>query len=131
MTRLVKLFQGALAIITAIFFFGFGIDTLVGMPDYAGVYLDDEAKTFISLPCIDEWRSRPGADFAIARLSKASEARALRYKLDYDCREAGGYTDIGSLSGLLLERLGVLSPKQHWWDMPYRTEEGLVQPGRP
>jgi hypothetical protein len=32
------------------------------------------------------------------------------------------------MSGMLLVKLGVLSPLQYWWDMPYRTEEGVVVP---
>ena len=129
MTRLVHLFQSALAIMALIFVAGFSIQLSVVIPGYAAVYLDDAVKTYIALPCIEDWRSRRGADFAIARLSKASEAQALHYKLDDDCREAGGYIDDDrSLSGLFLVKLGVLPPKQHWWDRPYRTEEGIVQP---
>ncbi|MCK4945973.1 MAG: hypothetical protein KAS59_06900, partial [Alphaproteobacteria bacterium] len=49
------------------------------------------------------------------------------YQSDSDCREAEGYFSKAlSLSGMLLVKLGILVPKQHWWDQPYRTETGAV-----
>lgn len=58
------------------------------------------------------------------------EARKLSYTTDDACREAGGYMADGrSLTGLVLVRIGLLAPVKHWWDMPYRTEDGrLVNP---
>jgi hypothetical protein len=127
--KFLVMLQKAGLIAGLLFAAGFGVESSVGMPGYAAVYLDDASKTYVALPCIEDWRSRRGADFAIARLSKVSEAQALHYKLDDDCRESGGYIDDDrSLSGLFLVKLGVLPTKQHWWDRPYRTEEGIVQP---
>lgn len=127
MTKLVSLLQRAGLIMVLLFAAGFGIETLVTIPDYAVVYLDDAANTYIALPCFEEWRTRLGDAFV--RRGKVSDAKKLHYRLDDNCREAGGYIDDGrSLSGLLLVKLGILPPKQHWWDRPYRTEEGLVRP---
>src|SRR5258706_2597577 len=120
---------GLFTVIT--FVMAFGSQSFVDIPGYAAVYLDDASKTYIALPCIEDWRSRRGAGFAIARLSKASDAQAMHYKRDDDCRKAGGYSDEDrSLSGLLLVRLGILPPKEHWWNRPYRTAGDIVRAKR-
>jgi hypothetical protein len=49
----------ALATVAAMAMIGFGIGSIDLMPSYAVVFLDDTNKTFIALPCIDEWRSGP------------------------------------------------------------------------
>jgi hypothetical protein len=52
-----------------------------------------------------------------------------QYAPDYDCRETGAFSQEGySLTGLLLVKVGVLPPANHWWDRPYRTEDGVVWP---
>ena len=129
--KLLRLLQ-KMGMLTAItFVMAFGSKSVVEMPGYAAVYLDDARKTYIAPPCIEDWRSRRGADFAVARLSKASEAKAMHYKLDDDCRKAGGYVDEDrSLSGLLLVRMGILPPKEHWWNRPYRTGVDIVRAKR-
>jgi hypothetical protein len=111
---------------------GLGIGSNASMPGYAAVYLDDEAKNYVALPCIGEWERRSGEKFAAVRLAKVSEARQLGYEPDAVCRESGAFAPHDrSLTGHLLVKLGVLSPIQHWWDVPYRTEEGkVVYPNR-
>jgi hypothetical protein len=117
----------ALAAVAAIAMFGFGIGSIDPMPSYAVVFLDDTNKTFIALPCIDEWRSRPSQTTDLVRRGRAAEARKLGYKVDAKCREAGGYSEDGrSLTGLALVWLRILPPLVHWWDKPYRTEDGTV-----
>jgi len=97
------------------------------MPDYAAVYLDDVAKTYVALPCLKEWQNRRNQTLAMLRLNRASEAYALKYEPDEVCRETGAFSeDDRSLIGLLLVKLGILAPIQHWWDAPYRTEQGVV-----
>jgi hypothetical protein len=128
-----KFVKGALGIAAFIALITtFGIGTIDRMPDYAVVFLDDTEKTFISLPCIDEWRSRSTKTVDIVRRSTAGEAAMLGYKTDTECRDAGGYSADGrSLTGLMLVRLGVLAPLTHWWDRPYRTEDGtVIYPGK-
>jgi hypothetical protein len=122
-----KFVKAALGIAAAIALIGFGIGSTDMMPYYAVVFLDDTNKTFIALPCIDEWRSRPTTTVDVVRRGTAGEAYKLGYKMDDECREAGGYREDGrSLTGLMLVRFGVLSPLVHWWDKPYRTEDGTV-----
>lgn len=58
-----------------------------------------------------------------------AEAERLRYGPDHQCNETGVFNQDGpSLTGLLLIKLGVLSAPKYWWDMPYRTEDGIVYP---
>ncbi len=127
-----KFVKVALGIAAFLFMVGFGIGSIDPMPYYAVIFLDDTSKTFIALPCIEEWRSRPTQTVDIVRRGTAGEARSLGYKPDDKCREAGGYSEGGrSLTGLMLVRLGVLGPLTHWWDKPYRTEDGtVVYPGK-
>jgi hypothetical protein len=55
----VDVIKGALGIATVLVIEGFSIGSIDSMPPYAVVFLDDTSKTFIALPCIEEWRSRP------------------------------------------------------------------------
>jgi hypothetical protein len=129
--KFLERFQMAGLFIVITFVMAFGSQSFVDIPGYAAVYLDDASKTYIALPCVEDWRSRRVGDFAVARLSKASDAQAMHYKQDDDCRKAGGYSDEDrSLSGLLLVRLGILPPMEHWWQKPYRTEQDIVRAER-
>jgi hypothetical protein len=106
---------------------GFSVESSVLMPGYAAVYIDPIAHTYIALPCIEEWRTRSGSTIEIVTLGTADEARRMHYKMDEDCRNAGAFVDDDrSLSGLLLVKIGVLPPLQHWWDRPFRTEDGVA-----
>jgi hypothetical protein len=127
-----KFVKGALGIACFIVLIGFGVGSIDPMPFYAVVFLDATNKTFIALPCVNEWRSRPTQTIDVVRRGTAGEAYKLGYKMDNECREAGGYSEDGrSLTGLVLVRLGILSPLVHWWDRPYRTEDGtVVYPGK-
>ena len=68
----------------------------------------------------------------MVRRGTAGEARKLGYRVDEDCPEIGGYSENGrSLTGLALVWLGVLLSLTHWWDRPYRAEDGTVgYPGK-
>jgi hypothetical protein len=109
-----------------LFFLGSGIGTLVPMPPYAYVYVDDDARTYIALPCIEEWRTRTTGD-ATLRLAQFKEIRPLKYKGDQRCRDTGAFMPEGrSASGRLLQWFGVLPPLTYWWDQPFRKEDGSV-----
>jgi hypothetical protein len=111
---------------------GLSIGSTVTMPDYAIVFLDDENKTYVALPCVDEWRNRPSTTFAVVRRATAGEARRLNYQPDGNCRDEGGFVGEGrSLAGMVFVRLGLLPPLPQWWDAPYRTEDGTVVWPRP
>jgi hypothetical protein len=101
---------------------GLSIGSTVPMPDYAVVFLDDSSKAYIALPCIEEWRTRPSRTVSLARRGTAGEARALKYQPDDRCRESSGFVGEGrSLTGMMLEKLGLLSPVRHWWDASYKN----------
>jgi hypothetical protein len=127
-----KFIKIGLAVVFAIAYLGFGISSVELAPPYAVVFLDDENKTFIALPCMHEWQSRPTQTIDTVRRSTAGEAQRLGYQVDERCRDAGGYSEEGrSLTGRALERFGILSPLQHWWHRPYRTEDRtIVYPGK-
>jgi hypothetical protein len=131
-SRFMKLVAGIFGVVAILVWFGLGTGSIDTMPYYAVGFLDDTNKSFIALPCIDEWRARPTKSVDVVRRSTAGEAYKLGYKMDDQCREAGGYSEDGrSLIGLMLVRLGVWSPLTHWWDKPYRTEDGtIVYPGK-
>jgi hypothetical protein len=121
--------KGALGIAALIALAGLGIGSIDSMPPYAVVVLDDTTKTYIALPCIEEWRSRPSQAIDIVRRGTAGDAHSLGYDIDLPCRDAGGYIEDGrSLTGIILVKLGLLEPLTHWWDRPYRTEDGVVYP---
>lgn len=114
-------------LIAGLFYLGFGFDTLKPIPPYARVYLDDATKTYFSLPCLEEWQQRQTSTFSHVALSTYGQAKALNYTSDPICREAGGFMGHPrSLSRLILEIIGVLSPLEQWWDRPYRDEQGNV-----
>jgi hypothetical protein len=129
--KLFELLKIGLGTAGFLFFVGLGIGSIDPMPGYAVVFLDDISKTYIALPCIEEWRSRPSNTIDLVRRSTASEAARLKYEPDKNCRETGAFVDDGrSLTGLLLVKLGILPPARHWWDARSRTEEGsVVWPG--
>ena len=106
---------------------GQSITSLEIIPSYALVFIDDSSKTYIALPCIDEWQHRSTQVVDIVRRGTVGDAVKLGYKPDEGCRQAGGFREDGrSLSGRILERIGILSPLEHWWDKPYRTEDGNI-----
>jgi hypothetical protein len=120
-------FKVAIVFVGLLFGAGFGISSMEMAPSYAVTFVDDATKTYITLPCLREWQSRRGDTLALARRSTLGEAVGLGYKSDEKCRGAGGlYEDGRSLSGLLLVKVGILAPVRHWWDAPYRTEDGAV-----
>lgn len=127
--KFLDLILSAAAAVVVLGIFVLNIETLKIMPDYALVFLDDRTETYIAAPCLDEWLKRPDKDYAVVRRSTAKEAYRLHYKVDDDCREAGGYIEDGpTFFDILLVKLGIISPAKYWWDAPYRTEEGQIMP---
>ena len=129
-----KLSNTAAMIVTGaimVFIFGMGVRTSATMPGYAAVYLDDEEKIYIALPCMDEWHKRKMEEFSFVRLFNASEARQLNYRSDDTCRNSGALVGIDkSLIFHILTEIGLLPRPIEWWDRPYRTDDGVVFPGR-
>lgn len=124
-----RLLQRASIVTGGILLLGFGIETNDTMPGYAVIFVDDASKTYIAPQCVNEWQNKPTKTLNIIRRTTADEARKLNYEPDYDCRETGAFAPDGrTLIGLILVKIGILSPISHWWDQPYRTEEGIVWP---
>ena len=106
---------------------GFGVGTIVDMPAYANVYVDDASHIYLAPQCAPAWQHRDG--FAVLRRTSAGEALGLHYKQDDACNETGAFHPDGyPLTLLILSKTGLLPPKRQWWDRPYRTEQGIVHP---
>jgi hypothetical protein len=89
---------------------GFFIVPTRELPDNAVVLLDDQSRTYLSPGCA-------GQDKETYRVSRAAEARRLKYDPDKKCRQAGGLSQDGrSLTGNLLGRLGLLPPAPSRWN---------------
>lgn len=104
----------------------FGIGVHNTMPDYAGVFLANNSKTYVPLPCFRQWMNRsPGYDEG--ELSTAGDARKRGYRVAEGCQQflVGVEQSIGSS---FLRDQGFLSPTREWWDQPYRTDAGMVYP---
>ncbi len=92
------------------FMAGFYIVPTRSMPDNALVLLDDQSKTYFSPRCAKK-EEKP------LRSATAAEARQLKYEPDQSCQGAAGFRQDGrSMSGNLLERLGMLPPLPSRWN---------------
>ena len=78
------------------------------MPTNAQVYLDHEAHTYLAPPYVDD----PGR----YELATAELARKLKYRPDPECRDCGYFVQDYSLSGFVLEKLGILAPQPSRWN---------------
>ena len=105
-------------------FFAFGIGSHKVMPDYAGVFLVHDTKTYVPLPSFSKWEAKSARD---AALRTAGEARKLGYRIEDGCQE---YLmgEQQSLATSYLSDRGILKPPREWWDQPYRTDAGVIYP---
>lgn len=89
---------------------GFFIVPTRNMPDNALVLMDDQSKTYFSPSCAKK-------EGKTLRAATAAEARRLKYEPDKKCRDEAGFSqDARSLSGRLMERLGMLPPLPSRWN---------------
>ena len=89
---------------------GFFIVPTRAMPDHAIVLLDDQNRTYLSPLCADREKKE-------YRVSKAAEARKLKYEPDKKCGgEAGFRQDDRSLTGRVCERMGMLPLLPSRWN---------------
>lgn len=95
----------------------------VSMPDYGHVYVDDEGQRIVSAACLPA--SSLPSDL---RSTTMGEALRLRYNLDRDCIDQGGFQEGGSVPRALLHAIHLAPQQTYWWDKPYRTAEGIVYP---
>ncbi|MEY2520474.1 MAG: hypothetical protein QOF24_2233 [Verrucomicrobiota bacterium] len=101
MRRLLKVTTGLLGTVLFAAVIGFGISTTKTMPDHAWILVDDAKRVYLSQP----------------RLLTAREAYELKYKPDDDCRNSNGFVSEGrSLTGLFLQKIGLLRPVPERWN---------------
>ncbi len=92
------------------FLAGFYIVPTRAMPDNAIIFLDDQNRTYFSPSCADQDQKK-------LRPATAAEAHRLKYEPDKDCQKKTGFSqDSRSLSGKLMERLGMLPPLPSRWN---------------
>lgn len=93
------------------FLAGFYIVPTRSLPDNAIVFLDDQSKTYFSPPCAKN------AGEKSLRAATAAEVRRLKYQPDQKCGGDAGFRQDGrSMSGNLIERLGMLPPLPSRWN---------------
>lgn len=92
------------------FFLGLGIGASVAAPDHAIVIIDRGGKYYFAPPCVSE-RMQQSPRITIG------QARKLGLHPDSSCRDAGGFLqEARSLSGQLLEKIGILPPLRSRWN---------------
>lgn len=103
--------KNTLYIIALIFFLGFGIGSSKTMPDNAIVYVDKSKKIYIGVPSVSSYLNKN-----IVKKT-AKDARQLGYNPDEESKNNGDFTqEDRSLSGKLLEKIGILSPIPPRWN---------------
>lgn len=98
-------------VVVFVFFLGFGITSFVTAPENAIVLVEPAQKTYIAPSCIGPLHasSLPSTTIGKARIEKL--------KPDDDCRNSNGFTqEVRSLSGKLLEKIGILPPLPSRWN---------------
>jgi hypothetical protein len=115
-------------VLAGVFSLGFAIDTGgAQMPDDAIVFADDAAQIYYAPSCVAAWLSLPTQAHETLRGAELREMLENGYKPEARCRQAGAFAPSGrSLSGLLLQKAGVLPAKKQWWDKPYHAENGVL-----
>jgi hypothetical protein len=112
-----------------LFGLGFAITTPARMPGYALVFLDADHETYLAPQCVPNWQRHATEASTPLRRSHLAVAKALGYAPDKACDATSAFHPPGpSVSRLLLQRAGWLKPPTQWWDVPYRTEDGMVYP---
>ncbi|NGZ97288.1 MAG: hypothetical protein CV089_14420 [Nitrospira sp. WS110] len=113
MAKIVDLLKIGLIGTLLLFFLGLGIKTSVVMPEHAIVLVDSAKRVYLAPRCVLE------TQIGLTRTT-IGEARQAGLKPDPVCRDTGAFTQEGrSLSGILLEKIGILSPLQ----LPWRPDE--------
>jgi len=120
----VKLLATACVLLVAV---NYLVGTIDLMPGYAAVYLDDQERIYLAPGCLKEWEGRKSDTLSFLRLSTAKEAFSRKYEADEACRQAGWFAQDGpGIVRIYAVRWGLLPPVRHWWDEPYRTDDGSI-----
>jgi len=111
MRRPIDILRLVLGVPVVLLVLGLGVGSTQAMPLSAVLYLDDDSRSYYAPPCVADSQGRA------LRLGSSREARALGYRPDPGCRDDGGFVQDGrSLSGKLLQRIGILPEKPSRWN---------------
>jgi hypothetical protein len=109
--KLGSLLGTAVVGIGLLLFLGGGVGSTLTTPGHALVYVDTAKKVFYSPPCL-----RPGDEAALVA-SRHGPAYKDGYKPDQDCVNDSGFVQDGrSLTGIYLEKFGILGPLKSRWN---------------
>jgi hypothetical protein len=109
--RLHKFVVSALGAVLVLLMLGFGVGSGGVAPDHALVLADAKRGTYTAPPCADG-----GSRSEFSQIS-LSEAHKQGLKPERNCVNGGGFVEEGrSVSGQLLESIGLFSPKQRRWN---------------
>ncbi len=109
MEKVFLVLKGAAVVIGVLLIIGLAIKSSKGMPDYAEVYVNNAAKTYLAPPCTT-------ATLGL-RAMTAGEARRSGYRPDSKCRDEGSFIqDDRSLTGMLFQKIGILKPIPSRWN---------------
>jgi hypothetical protein len=102
---------------------GFGIGSSRTVPEHALVFARPAQNVYVAPHCISTQEIRDLAkdplmgERIISLTMTIGEAHKLKLLPDPKCRDEGGFVQEGrSLSGMLLERIGLLSPLESRWN---------------
>jgi hypothetical protein len=100
-----------------LFLVGFNLDTRTSVPDHALIFVDSDAMTYLSPPCVQRlWSRRKLIRGRMGEIGNINRSGVL-VRPDPDCVKINGFDDDRlSVSKELLERLGVISTRISRWN---------------
>ena len=105
-----KIITKAVLFIVFIFAVGFGFGSTITIPEHAIVYVDESTETYLSPPCIENRKA------LLMPKMMFGDMRDLTLEINKTCVNQGGFSQSGrSLSGKVLESLGIISPLESRW----------------
>jgi hypothetical protein len=102
--------------------FGFGIGSSTHMPKHALLLVNDETKEYFAPPCLMEFGYNDVKtiyQFGRQKNFRVVSAKevGMPYRPNSECRESNGYFQDGrSVSGMLLEKIGLLPKENSRWN---------------
>jgi len=104
-----------LTFLLLLFFFsiGFGVGVSKSPPKHAVVFVDSTEKTYFAPPCVKGLGER-----TTLTESTIGKVYSLKLNPDPECRDTGAFLqDARSLSGQLLQKIGILNPLKSRWNI--------------
>lgn len=122
MDKLKKVLSYTVAVPAFLFFLGFGIGTISTSPKHALLFVNEETKEYFAPPCL----MQQGYDNveAIYEFGRRNNLRVAtikeigrQFEPNSECRDNDGFVQDGrSVSGMLLENIGLLPMKKSRWN---------------